>query len=179
MLASLALSSTLMTPTALAENFNYTDEQIKVDFVYDDDHVGKGRFDGGTYELVIITNLETGEYVVVGFDQLDGILEQQSGEVLNIDGKEFSKEGVLTARNTLQTKIEEKEAKYLLDGKIALTLFATFGFIILLGSTYEKKGRIYGYNTSGDALKEFIYNIRRGFWEDKSRRQFTKYIKIK
>ena len=167
---SLVLSGALMPSTALAENFNYMDEKTKVDFIYDDDHVGRGRIDEGTYELVIITNLETGNSTLISFEQLDEELKRQTDDVLMIDNKEFCMESVLTARNNLQEKIEEEEAKEVREGKIILISFATFGAITFAVKVFEDKGY---------ALKEFVYNIRRGFQEDKSRRKLTKYVKTK
>lgn len=177
-LVSIALSSTLIPSTALAENFNYTDEQTKVDFIYDDDHVGRGELDDGTYKLVIITNLESGDYVVVGFDQLDEILDKQNDEILVIDDEEFSRESVWVARNSLQEKIDEEQAKKLHDGKISTIIFGSIFIMFLLPNSLLKK-RGYGYNSLGYSLKQFVYNIKRGFQEDKSRRKLTKYVKTK
>lgn len=167
---SLVLSGALMPSTALAENFNYMDEKTKVDFIYDDDHVGRGSIDVGTYELVIITNLETGNSTLISFEQLDEELKRQTDDVLMIDNKEFCMESVLTARNNLQEKIEEEEARKVREGKIILSFFTVVGAIPFVVRVFER---------SGCVLKEFVYNIRRGFQEDKSRRKFAKHVKIK
>lgn len=177
---SLVLSSALIPSTALAENFNYTDEQTKVDFIYDDDHVGKGRSDDGSYEIVVITNLETGDYAFVLLEQLDEMLKSQTGNTLTIDDEEFSRESVLEARKCLQRKIDDEEAKKLHDGKIGTIIFSSlFGALAISALVSVKKRSGYIQKPHGYALKQFVYNIRRGFREDKSRRKFTRHIKNK
>lgn len=177
---SLVLSGALMPSTALAENFNYTDEQTKVEFIYDDDHVGRGKIDDGYYKLVVINNLENGDYALVSLKQLDEMLKSQTGNTLTIDDEEFSRESVLEARKCLQRKIDDEEAKKLHDGKIGSIIFCSlFGALAISSLVSVKKRKGYIQKPHGYALKQFVYNIRRGFQEDKSRRQFTKYIKIK
>ena len=176
---SLVLSGALMPSTALAENFNYTDEQTKVEFIYDDDHVGRGKIDDGYYKLVVINNLENGDYALVSLKQLDEILKSQTGDTIIIDDEVFSRESVLEARKCLQEKIDEEEAKKLSDGKIGVIFYGFWIALAISSKAFLNKRRNYTQKPYGYSLKQFVYNIKRGFQEDKSRRQFTKYIKIK
>ncbi|MBR3209719.1 MAG: hypothetical protein IKF82_05575 [Bacilli bacterium] len=94
-LASLALSSTLMTPTALAASRSYSNDQVKMDFIYE----------SGIEPLVMITDLETGDYVVIKLDELDEILKRQTSESVVIYDKNFSRDGILETNEKYQNAV--------------------------------------------------------------------------
>lgn len=93
--ASLVLSSTLMVPNALAASRSYSNDQVKMDFIYE----------SGIEPLVMITDLETGDYVVIKLDELDEILKRQTSESVVIYDKNFSRDGILETNEKYQNAV--------------------------------------------------------------------------
>ena len=92
---SLVLSGALMPSTALAASRSYSNDQVKMDFIYE----------SGIEPLVMITDLETGDYVVIKLDELDEILKRQTSESVVIYDKNFSRDGILEINEKYQNAV--------------------------------------------------------------------------
>ena len=92
---SLVLSGALMPSTALAASRSYSNDQVKMDFIYE----------SGIEPLVMITDLETGNYVVIKLDELDEILKRQTSESVVIYDKNFSRDGILETNEKYQNAV--------------------------------------------------------------------------
>ena len=92
---SLVLSGALMPSTALAASRSYSNDQVKMDFIYE----------SGIEPLVMITDLETGNYVVIKLDELDEILKRQTSESVVIYDKNFSRDGILEINEKYQNAV--------------------------------------------------------------------------
>lgn len=94
-LSSLVLSGALISSPALAASRSYSNDQVKMDFIYE----------SGIEPLVMITDLETGDYVVIKLDELDEILKKQTSESVVIYDKNFSRDGILETNEKYQNAV--------------------------------------------------------------------------
>lgn len=120
-LVSLALSSALIPSTALAASRSYSNDQVKMDFIYE----------SGIEPLVMITDLETGDYVVIKLDELDEILKRQTSESVVIYDKNFSRDGILETNEKYQNAVYySKIFKSLLFlGSVGVGCYGLYGIV--------------------------------------------------
>ncbi len=149
-LASLALSSTLMTPTALAASSSYSNDQVRIDFVYEDD----------MEPFVKITDLEDDGYASMMLEEFEQLLEEQGEDPLIIGNTEFSRADVLPIMEERQNDIENisrglRMIELILYGTCLLGIgIACLNVALLVRHVLRKKRAAYSHN---QVRIDFIY----------------------
>lgn len=120
-LSSLVLSGALISSPALAASSSYSNDKVKMDFIYE----------SGIEPLVMITDLETGDYVVIKLDELDEILKKQTSESVVIYDKNFSRDGILETNEKYQNAVYySKIFKSLLFlGSVGIGCYCLYGIV--------------------------------------------------
>ena len=67
-------------------------------YIYDEDHAGKYKRDKGSYKLIALSDYNANVSIVTTTRIYENLLESQHGDIVVINGFEFDKNELLTAK---------------------------------------------------------------------------------
>lgn len=76
-------------------------------YIYDEDHTGKHETDSGSYDLIALSDYERNISIVTSVSVFEKLLEEQSGDILFINGFQFDRDKVLSAINRSLDGLDE------------------------------------------------------------------------
>lgn len=151
---------------------NTEKSNINIDYVYDDDHVGRyGSRDEGNYKLVIISDLENGRQVVITVEKLDEILKTSKGEIIEINGETFPREEIINYKKRIYDETKRKKQEKERQMIQTLVVFAVLGSIGFGSGFIIKKGYVV-YNPITKSYHDYKNNniYSKEFYESKFRK---------